>query len=778
MTTQLVVGVRELVEFVLQSGDLKSEFTGASRAADAIRIHQTIQNSRPPGYVPEVGIFRRVEFPGVALSITGRIDGVYEDLAVPVIDEIKTTRRNPEECLHEENPLHWGQAKVYAFLYAAERGLAEIGVQLTYARLDSGGIREVRRLHSVAELQLFFEGIAARYLEWAALIGAWRRRRDDSIRGLAFPFDAYRPGQQAMVDAVSQTIQNSGRIFIQAATGIGKTMAVLFPAVRTIAARTSTKVFYLTARTTGRLAAEKALDELRTQGLRLKSLALTAKEKACFNPQAACRPEECGFARGHYDRLPAARSAMFAEDAWTREAVAATAQRFQVCPFEFALDLSLWADLIVCDYNYAFDPKAFLRRFFVEEAGDYTFLVDEAHNLVDRSREMFSAELSKRAFLDLRRAVKEALPAVYRQLGKINAWMIAARKGADAVGGPTAERSAPEPLYPLLRDFMAAAEKWLEKNLASAFREELLERYFEAGGFLRVAERFDESYAACYDPSPEDLRVKLFCIDPSRQIGEALNRCRSAVFFSATLTPLDYFQTMLASESAAAMALPSPFPAENLAVFVADRLSTYYRHRERTRPEIAGLLNRLVRLHRGNYLLFFPSYQYLRMVLELFPSPEPDIDLIVQAPGMGERQREEFLARFQTDSPRTLVGFAVMGGIFGEGIDLVGTRLSGAAVVGVGLPAICLERELIREHFAARLEQGFEYAYMYPGINRVLQAAGRVIRTETDRGVVLLIDQRYASPHYRALLPAPWRPVSIGDEARLADPLRVFWGET
>jgi len=774
--TTLSIGVRELVEFVLRSGDLKVEFAGASRAADAIRIHQKIQFSRPAGYAAEVSISRQVEPPGFALVIGGRIDGVFEGLAVPVIDEIKTTRRSLEECLREENPLHWGQAKIYAFLYAEERGLAEIGVQLTYARLDTGETRDIRRHFPVAELRRFFEDVIGRYLEWAAVINTWRRRRDESIGGLAFPFDAYRPGQQEMVDAVFQTIQGGDRIFIQAATGIGKTMAVLFPAVRTLTDRTSDKVFYLTARTTGRLAAEKALGELRTRGLRLKHLALTAKEKACFNPQAACHPEECVFAKGHYDRLPEARNAMFDEDAWTREAVAAAARQFQVCPFEFSLDLSLWADLVVCDYNYAFDPKAYLRRFFLEETGDYAFLVDEAHNLVDRSREMFSAELRKQPFLDLRRSVKGALPPIYRSLGKINTWMLETRKRAEAAGAPTAERSAPEELYPLLRDFMAAAEKWLEKNVKTPFREELLERYFEAGGFLRVAEQFDESYAACYEVFPKNLRVRLFCIDPARQIGDALNRCRSAVFFSATLTPIDYFQTMLASESAEALALPSPFPAENLAVFVADRLSTYYRHRERTKPEIARILSSLVRPHRGNYLLFFPSYQYMRMVLEMFRSASPDIDVIVQEPGMGERQREEFLARFETDNARTLVGFAVMGGIFGEGIDLVGTRLSGAAVVGVGLPAVGLERELIREYFAARLEQGFEYAYMYPGINRVLQAAGRVIRTETDRGVVLLIDQRYGSEHYRALLPGHWSPARIRDQAEFAVDLSGFWG--
>ena len=773
--TTLSIGVRELVEFVLRSGDLKIEFTSAARAVDAIRIHQKIQSSRPAGYLPEVVLAYGVDTPQVSLQIGGRIDGVFAEPAVPVIEEIKTTRRSPHECLREENPLHWGQAKIYAFMYAAEQGLSEIGVQLTYARLDSWEVRETRRYLAMSELQRFFEDVVGRYLEWAAVINAWQQQRDGTINGLEFPFTTYRPGQQKMMEAAAKTIQAYGRMFIQAATGIGKTMAVLFPATRSIAERTSSKVFYLTARTTGRLAAEKALDELRAHGLRLKTLALIAKEKACFNPESACSPDECEFAKGHYDRLPTARSAMFEQDAWTREAVAAVSRRFRVCPFEFALDLSLWADLIVCDYNYAFDPKAYLRRFFLEQTGDYTFLVDEAHNLVDRSREMFSAELRKQPFLDLRRQVKEALPSIHRSLGAINSWMLDVRKRVEAAAAPLAERSAPEDLYPYLRDFMTGSEKWLEKNEKSAFREELLDLYFETGSFLRVAEQFDESYAACYEALSKDVRIKLFCIDPSRQIGDALNRSRSTVFISATLTPLDYFQTMLASESAETLSLPSPFPAENLEIFVADRLSTYYRHRDRTKPEIAKILIGLVRTHHGNYLLFFPSYQYMRMVLELFQAAASDIDVIVQEPGMTERQREAFLERFETENPATLVGFAVMGGVFGEGIDLVGTRLCGAAVVGVGLPAIGLERELIRDYFDQRLEQGFEYAYMFPGINRVLQAAGRVIRTEADRGVVLLIDQRYAQMHYRNLLPVHWSPLRIQHHEQLIAELQRFW---
>jgi DNA excision repair protein ERCC-2 len=773
--TNLSIGVRELVEFVLQSGDLKVEFTSAVRAAEAIRMHQKIQSARPDGYVPEVTLSYQVDTPRVVLHVGGRIDGVFNGSALPVIEEIKTTRRSPQECLREENPLHWGQAKIYAFLYAEQHGLTELGVQLTYARQDTGEIREARRYFAVPELQRFFEEVVGRYLEWAEIISVWQRQRDDSLHVLEFPFSIYRPGQQEMIQAVATTIQAGSRLFVQAATGIGKTMAALFPAARSIAEHTSSKVFYLTARTTGRLAAEKAIQELRACGLRLKSLSLTAKEKACFKPESSCHPDECEFARGHYDRLAVARNAMFMEDSWTRDAVAAASRRFQVCPFEFSLDLSLWADLVICDYNYAFDPKAYLRRFFQEPAGDYTFLVDEAHNLVDRSREMFSAELRKQPFLQLRRNVKGILPAIHRRLGAINTWMLSARKRAEAAETPLADRNAPEELYPHLRDFMTAAEQWLEKNEKSSFREELLDCYFEAGGFLRVSEQFDDSYAACYEAESKDVRVKLFCIDPSRQIGDALNRCRSAVFFSATLTPLDYFQTLLSSESADTLALPSPFPPENMEVFIADRLSTYFRHRERTKLEIAKILHSLVQPHPGNYMLFFPSYQYLRMVLDTFRAEAPHIDVVVQEPGMTERQREAFLDRFETDNPATLVGFAVMGGVFGEGIDLVGTRLCGAAIVGVGLPAIGLERELIRAHFTDRLERGFEYAYQYPGINRVLQAAGRVIRSESDRGVVLLIDQRYGNDAYRTLLPRHWPAIRISSHEHFATYLRKFW---
>ncbi len=777
MRPEIAVGVRELVEFVLRRGDLRAEFTGAAAAAEAVRLHQRIQASRPPDYLPEVALARTVEGEGLRLRVGGRLDGVFTGGLFPRVEEIKTTRRPLRECLREENPLHWGQARIYAFLYAAAHGHAAVEVQLTYARTDSGATRSVRRLYDVEELAAFFDEVVGRYLRWAEALRAWAAVRDASIRELAFPFFSFRPGQQEMIGAVREALRRGGRIFIQAPTGIGKTLAVLYPAVRALAERSCEKIFYLTARTTGRLAAESALAALRGRGLRLKHLALTAREKACLQPGAACTPEECGFAAGHYDRLPAAREALFREEAWTREAVAEAARAQRVCPFELSLDLARWADLVACDYNYAFDPRAFLRRFFLEEGGPWAFLVDEAHNLAERSREMFSAELRRSPLRELGLRLGGDLPAIRRRLEDLDACLAPAALRARAAGGAVADPHPPAELLAHLDGLASAAEGWLEKNRRTPYRRELEERYFEAAAFLRIAERFDEAYATCWEAEPRDLLVKLFCVDPARPMAEALRRCRAAVFFSATLSPPDYFRSLLGGGPAGSLTLPSPFPERHFGVFVADTVSTVYRDRARTCGEVARMLRRFVEGRRGNYLLFFPSYEYLRLVLAAFRREGPRADLLVQEPGMGEAEREAFLARFEAPGGGTLVGFAVMGGAFGEGIDLAGARLSGAAVVGVGLPAVGLERELIRAHFAARGESGYDYAYRFPGIQRVLQAAGRVIRSEDDRGVLLLLDRRYAEEKTRRLLPPAWKPRPVRDERELAEELARFWDD-
>jgi DNA excision repair protein ERCC-2 len=801
---QLQVSVRDLVEYTLRSGDLVLDFSfsgGQARAIDGIRAHQKIQAARPKEYQPEVTVSFQAETHDFTVFISGRIDGVYRytDPDRAIIDEIKTTTRDPD-LFEEEHPIHWGQAKVYAYLYAFQKKLKTIDVQLTYFQMgvdpeanadvdidvNEGKTREFRKSFTLEELEVLFNDLLARYLGWLAVLETWRQQRDDSIRRLEFPYSAYRPGQQQMMTNISQTIEKGEQLMVEAPTGIGKTVAAIFPVIKAIVNRQMKKFFYLTAKTTGRTVAQNTLEDLRERGLQLKSLTLTAKEKICFSPGSSCNGEECEFARGYFDRINEAVETVFQGDTHgiTREVIEESARRFTVCPFEFSLELSLWVDGIICDYNYAFDPRVYLRRFFGEESrtgggGDFVFLVDEANNLVDRSREMFSAELYKQPFLELRRMLKKDSPEISRNLGAVNNQLVKLRQECDEASRPLAQESYPVELIPPLRRFIRAAERWLAKKIKTPYRLDLVALYFEVSWFLKVADNYSEAYATCLEIINSDFRVKLFCMDPSHQLTDAFLRCTSVIFFSATLSPMDYFRHILGCDSSAReLILRSPFPQKNLCLPVADRVSTLYKYRERTKTTIARIISELVNRQPGNYLIFFPSYQYMKMIFNLFILMNSHVEYIVQTPGMSEAQRDEFLENFIADNRakgKTLVGFAVMGGIFGEAIDLKGDRLTGAAVVGVGLPGISLERELIKEYFSQLQGTGFEYAYLYPGMNRVFQAAGRVIRTADDRGVVLLIGHRFTTQRYSSLLPSHWHPIRIRDEQHLKEVLDQFW---
>lgn len=778
MKGKLQIAVRALVEHVLRAGDLDLTFTGASRTVEAIRAHQKVQRSRPAHYEPEVSISREIETDTIVLVVSGRIDGVYTAATgdTVIIDEIKTTTGELERVADSDNPIHWGQAKTYAYLYAAAHDLSRIDVQLTYYQLDAGNTLEIRRSFDSEALAAFFEDLVGRYLAWASVLADWCRTRDESIEALGFPFGDFRAGQRDMAVQVYKTIQHQQQLLVQAPTGIGKTMAALFPAIKARGRKWVEKIFYLTARTTARSVAEKAMALLRNHGLRMKTLTLTAKDKICFNPDAACTGEECPYARGHFDRINAAVADLFVNrDGLTRRRVEATAQTHRVCPFALSLELTHCADVVIGDYNYAFDPRVYLRHFFSDETGHYTFLVDEAHNLVDRSREMFSAHIHKQPVLDLRRAVK-AVPHIFKTLGRINAHLLTIRKTCEAAGDPVVAVAPPLDLAADLKAFHAQAERWLAKNKPAGFREQLLAFYFETGAFLRILEAYDDSTVTCMENFGKDVRVKLFCIDPSARMQEALTRCRSAVFFSATLTPQHYFRKLFGCRDGAyGLTLPSPFPPDHLRLMLANRISTRYRQRELSLASLVRLITALVTRTTGNTLLFFPSYQYMTMASEAFAESCPEMNTIIQRPGMSEAEREAFLEEFSHENRHNLVAFAVMGGIFGEGIDLTGDRLTGAVIVGVGLPGISTENELIRDYFNRTARTGFEYAYLYPGINRVLQAAGRVIRSETDRGVVLLMDERYTTAPYAALLPAHWHPVCVRNGDDIDTQLTDFW---
>ena len=772
--THLRIGVRALAEQVLRSGDLEAGFFGSGRALEGIRAHQKVQRMRPPEYRAEVPVALAISTDCFVLTVSGRMDGVLVGDDRTLVEEIKTTSRSLENLV--PSPLHWGQARAYAYLFTCQEPAPAVTVRLTYVHLDTGEVRQFEEHPGPAALEGFFNDLVARYLAWAGVLAGWKERRRAAIEALNFPYAGFRPGQREMAVAVYRAVTGRDRLMVQAATGIGKTMAAIFPAVKAMAGEGADRIFYLTARTTGRLAAEKAFEVLGDGGLRFKVLTLTAKERVCFTPNAACHPEECPFARGYYDRLPGAVRELFAQDAMTRSALETVARDRRICPFEFSLEMALWADAIVCDYNYAFDPRVYLRRFFCEDGGDHVFLVDEAHNLVDRSREMFSAEIRKQAFLDVRRQIRDALPGIYRLLGKINTRLLKDAKACETAGGWHWEDRVPDGLIPLLRRFLFAVEAWLVKNLRTEFRQGLMDLYFGVLGFVRVSERYDRAYATCYCREGKDLRVKLFCMDPAGQMAEALSRCRSAVFFSATLTPFSYYGNLLGCGAGArSVCLPSPFPEKNLALLVMGGISTLYRQRRHTAPGVCRALAALATGRPGNYLFFFPSYAYLEMIHPAFCTLCPGVETVVQQPSMSEAEKEAFLSCFSPENTGTVTGFAVMGGIFGEGIDLAGDRLSGAAIVGVGLPGITPEQELVKTYFDDRSEDGFAYAYQYPGWTRVLQAAGRVIRSDKDRGVVLLMDQRFATGRYRQLFPRTWSPRHVKDCHHLKQSLAGFW---
>jgi DNA excision repair protein ERCC-2 len=616
-------------------------------------------------------------------------------------------------------------------------------------------------------------------LQWARRLAAWRGVRDASIAAVQFPHAAYRPGQRELAVAVYRAIRRDGRLFASAPTGIGKTISVLFPAVKSLRKGTAEKIFYLTAKTVGRAIAEQALGELRGRGLRLRSVTLTAREKVCVRDGRACEVATCPLAVGFYDRVKAALAEALDAEALDRATLAAVGERHRVCPYALALEAARWVDVLIGDFNHLFDPAAYLREHFEENAGAHIALVDEAHNLIDRSREMFSAELTRREVRELRKNLRTALPACAKALGAVDRFLAKAEgeeESASVVREPVVTDAVPEELVALVQRCADEAERWLVRNEEAEWREELLQFYFRANAFLRTAELFDERFKMIAEAGREG-RVRLFCVDPSRLLAKAIERVRAAVFFSATLTPLEFFRDSLGgAEGDALVQCGSPFPPENLAVLVADDIATDFKRRDATVDEVVEALCAFVGARAGNYLIFFPSYKYLEAVAERLRPRLAEVSWLVQAAAMSEEARADFLGEFRAEAGRTLVACAVMGGIFGEGIDLVGERLIGVAVVGVGLPQVCLERELIRRFFAGARGAGFEFAYQFPGMNRVLQAAGRVIRSETDRGVVLLIDERFGEARYRALMPGWWRVLRVRGARVICEALAEFWG--
>jgi DNA excision repair protein ERCC-2 len=757
LSNTIQIAVRTLVEHVYSSGSIDSRFRSQSTLLDGTRIHQKIQKTYLETDQKEVYLRTEISYKDLTFSIDGRCDGLLFRDGEVAIDEIKSTAQNLDHFGEEGLPVHWAQAKMYAYIYASNHHLPEIFVQLTYVQVDNDEKKYIKKCFTFEELEVFVHETVENYYPYAKILYDHRKVRNESSKHLGFPFESYRAGQRKLAGAVYKTISEEKSLFVKAPTGIGKTISTLFPAVKGFSEGFLNRIFYLTAKTITRTTAEEALGRMRSCGLCMKSVTITAKDKVCLKDETKCQKDYCEFADGYYDRINGAILDIVAnESSMNRDVIENYARKHTICPFEFSLDLAYVADAIICDYNYIFDPRVSLKRMFEEQKKSTLLLIDEAHNLVDRGREMFSASLNKDLFLQLKKEYKNVNKVIYESVNKINSWFIAFKKSNGEENEFTTE-TLDEGLVVLLKQFMEGAEPVLQMETSP----NLLELYFKVNAFLKVVELLDDHYVIYGEKVKNDVTLKMFCIDPSKNLQKMGKGFRSKVFFSATLSPLSYYQDVLGGQvEDYVLSIPSPFKEEQTDIFIKP-LSTRYRDRERTKEKIVTMIQSLIANRPGNYLIFFPSYHYLLTVYEPFMKEFPQTHTLLQGSGMSEEDREAFLEEFKPNQTETLIGFAVLGGVFSEGIDLKGDRLNGVVVIGVGLPQLCYERDLIKDHFNRMDKNGYEYAYVFPGMNKVLQAGGRLIRSEDDHGTIVLVDDRFLQRQYQNLLPQEWRNFTV-----------------
>ena len=776
--TRIRISVRNLVEFIFRSGDIDNRIgKGAQKEAmqEGSRMHRKIQGRMGMEYRAEVPLKLEVPQEQYVLALEGRADGIITNADGVTVDEIKCMYT---DVTRFEKPIfvHKAQAMCYAYIYALQNGLDQISVQLTYCDLDTEEICRFEEAFSFFWLERWFQDMMEAYRKWTDFQFAWRKIRQTSIQTLEFPFP-YREGQYKLVGDVYRTIHRKKILFIQAPTGTGKTISTLFPAIRAVGENLGDKIFYLTAKTITRTVAKDTCDLLKAKGYRGKVIVLTAKEKMCPCEEMDCNPSNCLRAKGHYDRVnDAVYDLITTEENFTRERMLAQAEKYQVCPFEMSLDASLYADIIICDYNYVFDPNVYLKRFFSEEEkGDYIFLVDEAHNLVERGREMYSAVLVKEEILTVKKLVRGKDRKLEAALEKCNRQMLEWKRECETY---TIYESIGAFAFSLMR-LMSLLDIFLQSRGEMPERKEVTEFYLNLRHFMNMFERVDENYVLYSDFDETDrFCLHLYCVNPSVNLQECLERGKSTIFFSATLLPVNYYKNLLSSKKDNyAVYADSAFREEQRLLFIGRDVSSLYTRRTLGEfHRIALYIQQVLRAKKGNYLIFFPSYRFMEDVYEQFLTVnEQEADCMMQSGNMNEADREEFIQEFSNPRGKSLAAFCVLGGIFSEGIDLKEDLLIGVLIVGTGLPQICNQREILKEYYQEENGQGFDYAYQYPGMNKVLQAAGRVIRTASDRGIIGLLDDRFLRSDYRQLFPREWSQYEVHTLDSLPGALEAFW---
>ncbi len=816
---QVKISVRSLVEFILRSGDIDNMSGSEPVSVDAMleggRIHRKLQKEGGPDYEAEAALSHTSRIDDqIQITVSGRADGIISSRRLDTdeegnlgirdiitIDEIKGTYRNLGH-ITQPVPVHLAQAKCYACFYSLDSPLfdrenaqeegtlpAKLIVRLTYVNMKSGDIKRFEEEQEPDQLRQWYRDLIAKYAVWVKKRAAWREKRDDSVHSLHFPF-AYRPGQKRMIAAVYQTITQGKRIFAMAPTGTGKTLAVLYPAIQAQGAGICEKIFYLTSKNVTAAVASDTFDLLRGggKGLKIKTVQLTARDKICLFDEARCSPAICPRAKGHFDRVNEALMEMLVqEDAMDRACLERYAAAHNVCPYELALDASEWADAVICDYNYVFDPDVALKRFFASGKGDYIFLIDEAHNLVERARTMYSASLSLGQLDGAARQLKGLDRTFSRKLSSCRKIMRQMR--GDEEDGSKEDglvvRDNIDSMAGALASLQSRMEEMLKTEMAPAAREDLIQFYFSVRAFMNAFERSGKRYTIYSTARGRSFDLHIACQDPSADLGERLARGRAAVFFSATLLPVAYYKEMLSDTGGEDYDLyvESPFDREKRLLFMASDVSSRYSRRGREEYEkIASYIYSVIRARHGNYMVFFPSYALMNAVYEVFSdlflrAAGNGINIRMQDPDMSEQDRLDFLDAFKDSGTGSVTGFCVMGGVFSEGIDLKADRLIGAVIVGTGLPQVCDERELLKRYFDSRGLDGFAYAYLYPGMNKVLQAAGRVIRTDTDEGVIALLDERFSYSSCRALFPREWSDCRKFRLDQASSAVEDFWTE-
>ena len=773
---QIELSVHELVDFVLRKGDIDSRSFNSMTMQEGTRIHNIYQSKQGSNYLKEYPLKGIFSYEDSLIYLSGRSDGIILE-EVPIIEEIKSTNCDLNSFFKENEEWHLGQAICYGYLYAIEKGLDKVKIRLTYISQVNNDILKKNYCYKTDELLTKIHQYFDVYFQFARIIETRKNRRNESLSVLRFPFSNTREGQMELIDFTKQAIESADSRFAEASTGIGKTMATIFSTLSYLKEDKLDKVFYLCPKNTNFDNAAKALEILNKEGYLLSYTEIRARSKMCpYKLEKTCNPDDCPLTVGYYSKLKdVLKDCLVHENLLNSEIIDKYAKKYDVCPFELSLDFSVYTDFVVCDYNYAFHPISYLRRFF--EVPDKTYrifaLVDEAHNLIDRARDMFTVTFSEEDYKNLKKELKGYRnPEINKILRKINQDLRLFKQFEFNDQPIILEQLDSKFIQHItkLRSEINVLETDNPKLKLKKGKDFLIDLY----KFIVINDLLNDGFKIILDNKYDNLTIKLFCIDPSSFINKSLFHFLGTLFFSATLTPIDYFQKVnLNRDGFKTISLPSPFNPNNFFLIINDNISIKYKDRDKTLEEVVKEINIFVSKKVGNYLIFVPSFEYSRKIEKYFIN---DNRFVFQTATMTNKDKDEFLANFKENPQESRIGVCVISGSFAESIDLTGDRLIGVVIVGVGLPQVNFENNLVKDFYIQKEMNGYEFAYMNPGINKVLQALGRVIRTQNDKGSALIIDSRYAQSHYFSILKDRYKNYTkIKDSNGLIKALNSFY---